>query len=88
MPYIPQDGRDRYSDSIDDIANKLSCHESDEWMGEAAYVITQIILQTPIQESWRNWAKVIGTLESVKMELYRRWVAPYEDKAIERNGDL
>ena len=31
---------------------------------------------------------VIGALECAKLELYRRIIGPYEDKAIEKNGDI
>jgi len=31
---------------------------------------------------------LVGVLECLKLELYRQQVAAYEDKAIERNGDL
>jgi len=31
---------------------------------------------------------VIGVLESVKMELYRRKIADYEDEKCEENGDV
>lgn len=33
----------------------------------------------------RQW---IGELESAKLELYRRYIAPYEDEKIKENGDL
>jgi hypothetical protein len=42
----------------------------------------------PENESYSNYADIIGTLECAKQELYRRWVADYEDKAIAKNGDL
>ena len=45
-------------------------------------------VDTPSGESYSNYADVIGTLESSKLELYRRWVAAYEDKAIAKNGDI
>lgn len=32
--------------------------------------------------------EVIGVLECVKQELYRRVVVPYEDKKIKENGDV
>jgi len=32
--------------------------------------------------------EVVGALECAKLELYRRVVAPYEDKAIAKNGDV
>ena len=39
-------------------------------------------------ESYSNYADIIGTLECAKQELYRRWLADYEDKAIAKHGDL
>jgi hypothetical protein len=36
-------------------------------------------------EDYRNF---IGEIESAKLEIYRRLVAPYEDKKIEENGDV
>jgi len=32
--------------------------------------------------------RTAGTVSCIKMEFYRRLVAPYEDTAIERNGDI
>jgi hypothetical protein len=31
---------------------------------------------------------IVGALECCKLEFYRRVAAPYEDKAIKRNGDV
>lgn len=31
---------------------------------------------------------IVGVLEAVKCELYRRHIGPYEDRAIQRNGDV
>ena len=33
-------------------------------------------------------AEVLGVLECVKLELYRRVAAPYEDKKCQENGDV
>lgn len=38
--------------------------------------------------SYDEARKFIGELECAKMEIYRRWVAPYEDKKREENGDI
>lgn len=35
-----------------------------------------------------DYNSAIGALECCKLELYRRAVAPYEDKKIEENGDV
>lgn len=39
-------------------------------------------------ESYQRYAEVQGALASTAMELYRRGQGPYEDGAIDRNGDI
>ena len=39
-------------------------------------------------EKYQNWNDVIGALEGAKIELYRRFVAPYEDLKCKENGDI
>ena len=93
MPYIPQDDRPRYDGFIDQLADALAEQAPDRRKGHANYVVTRILrkawgVDVPNGESYSNYADIIGTLESVKLELYRRRVAPYEDKAIVKNGDV
>ena len=38
--------------------------------------------------SYADYNEVMGVLECVKQELYRRVIAPYEDKKEEENGDV
>jgi hypothetical protein len=38
--------------------------------------------------SYTNINAVIGVLECVKLELYRRLAASYEDKKVVENGDI
>ena len=38
--------------------------------------------------SYNKAGEFIKELEMAKMEIYRRWVAPYEDDKKEENGDL
>ena len=65
--------------------------------GELNYVITNAILyyliklcQKPnkICNNYADYNEVIGVLECIKQELYRRMVAPYEDQKKEENGDV
>ena len=58
--------------------------------GTFAYQITKIINQYLEENghSYSSYSAIIGVLESVKLELYRRLVAPYEDKKKEENGDV
>lgn len=61
--------------------------------GELNYAITTLVNQylrdtAMSPPNYNNWNEVIGVLECAKLELYRRHVAPYEDKKIVENGDV
>lgn len=85
MPYIaPIDRLDLISgDILPDTA------------GELNFVLTNIILQYIKDAEGRDYSfgyqklnDALGALEGCKLELYRRIVAPYEDKKIQENGDV
>lgn len=40
------------------------------------------------ENNYEEYNSVIGVLESAKLEIYRRLVAPYENKKIVLNGDV
>ncbi len=93
MPYIAGADRAPYDHLVDELAALLASRPPDRRKGHANYVITQILRKgfgvcEPSGESYSTYAEVIGTLECAKLEMYRRWVAPYEDGAIARHGDL
>ncbi len=93
MPYIPQEDRTAYDPLIEPLAEALRAQQTDRRKGHANYIITQIMrkawgVDCAENESYSNYADIIGTLECAKQELYRRWVADYEDQAIVKNGDL
>jgi hypothetical protein len=59
--------------------------------GELNFCITRMCLEYTGANWSPNYAlfnEIIGVLECVKQEFYRRAVAPYEDKKIEENGDV
>ena len=93
MPYIPKNDRTTYDPMIGELSLSLSEQPADKRKGHANYVITQILrqawgVQNTDGESYSSYADIIGTLECAKHEIYRRWVGPYEDTAIQRHGDL
>jgi hypothetical protein len=93
MPYIPQQDRVPYGPLIDEIASLLADQPPERRKGHANYVVTQILrrgwgVDRAEGESYSSYADVIGTLECAKQEIYRRWVATYEDGAIRRSGDV
>ena len=74
MPYIPENRR------LDDA----------ETAGELSYMFV-ITINDYIRlkkESYQTYNDIIGALESVKLEIYRRLVTKYEDKKIIENGDV
>lgn len=61
-----------------------------ETAGELNYVITRLCLRYIENngEQYKHYNDVIGALECCKLEMYRRAIAPYEDKKIKENGDV
>lgn len=57
--------------------------------GELNFFLTKLLLEyLPETPGYTDYNNVIGVLECCKLEMYRRAVAPYEDKKIEENGDV
>ena len=78
-PYIPYHIRLR-------LANK-DAHPSN--IGELNYSLTKQLLQwIGHNESYTKYNEVIGLLECMKMELYRKRVAKYEDIKEKANGKV
>jgi len=90
MPYIKKENRQQYNSFIEDITNELSNYEHNNFsVGELNYVISSIIWNLfEKNKSYTTGNNLIGVLECVKQEFYRRKVAPYEDKKKEENGDV
>ena len=84
MPYIKQKDRKRLDQHINEVAPKI--HTA----GELNYFITSIIhnIVNERGECYALYNEMVGVLECAKMELYRRRITDYENKAIDRNGDL
>lgn len=61
-----------------------------ETPGELNFAIT-MLLTGYLEKRGVNYVSLndcMGALEGAKLELYRRVVAPYEDKKIAENGDV
>lgn len=81
MPYIANSTRWQFDDA-------LGCDPTTA--GELNYIFSVVA-----NKYWRNNGRnyqafndIIGALEGAKLEIYRRKIAPYEDKKIEENGDI
>ena len=83
MPYINQKIRgelDVLIKPLVDICRHLM------W-GELNYVLTKILLGCR-PETYADYNGLVGVLECVKLELYRRMVAPFEDSKKKENGEV
>lgn len=83
MPYIRPEIRALLDPKIKELKGYWS-------PGELNYIITSIVRYSlpAVNASYKDFNDVVGVLECAKQELYRRMVAPYEDKKIKENGDV
>ena len=83
MPYIPTEHREQWIDCFQMVPDFRTS-------GELNYALTCLCLMyvenTPMR--YCDFNEVVGVLECVKQEFYRRAVIPYEDKKMIENGDV
>lgn len=80
MPYIKKESKEQLK--LDIVPMNA---------GELNYVITKLMnyyIKHVKKESYQAYNDCLGALEGAKLELYRRKIAPYEDKKIKENGDV
>lgn len=85
MPYISKPNRKFIDDNMESITIEINSE------GDLNYTIFRLLDEFVADNggpSYINYNKVMGVLDCCAREYYRRRVAPYEDKAIERNGDI
>lgn len=78
MPYIPEDQRD-------DLLVGTDAHT----VGGLTYVLYKAcIVALPETPHYSDYNALLGALECVKLELYRRHIAPYENERLAEHGDV
>ena len=79
MPYITDEERARIKEGL-----------TPENAGQLNYRIHLVIAEYFYSkgENYQTYNDILGALEGVKLELYRRRVSGYEDKKIAENGDI
>jgi len=85
-PYIPQDNRKKFEEALEYIANFINFND----IGELNYFFTKVIdiHIKKVGERYKNYNDILGVLECVKLELYRKKIAKYEDKKESENGKV
>lgn len=89
MPYITKELRTLELDNaISQVINEV--YDENLNPGIVNYAISTLLGKLLYQQgvSYKNINQLIGVLECVKLELYRRIATPYENKMIEKNGDV
>ena len=88
MPYIARKDRAQYQTAIDELA-KLVPPDRMARPGHMNYIMS-LLIQRVYGGSMRyaDHNEVIGLLNCVQQEFYRRFTAPYEDEKVEQEGDL
>jgi hypothetical protein len=85
LPYVELASREKLSNLINSIhlANVISA-------GELNYVITNLVIAYIENKGvgYQTYNDVIGALENVKIELWRREIGKYEDEKRKANGDV
>lgn len=92
MPYIDPKMRVEYEGVIQGVtAEFLRCFTGAP-AGELNYVLTRIVEgwleANGLPNNYADYNEAMGVLECMKLELYRRVVAQYEDKKMQENGDV
>lgn len=88
MPYIPKEDRVILDYLIFDLTARILAKEG--LAGRLNYSVSSMI-NIILEKEGMSYSKVneiIGSLECIKQELYRRIAAPYEEKKILENGDV
>lgn len=84
MPYIKQEDREEY-DPLGQVLMFPTDPASLQFV-IARYIERYMKHAKPLNYKMIN--EIIGALEGAKLEFYRRYAAPYEDRKIIENGDV
>jgi len=96
MPYVKKNARkrldlDRLSYSAPTSAGELNYRITKEILCYLSYLNYNKLVKSKKMSAVNNYAdynEIMGVLECIKQELYRRAIAPYEDQKIKENGDV
>ncbi|MBI4711723.1 MAG: hypothetical protein HY762_00190 [Planctomycetes bacterium] len=87
MPYIDQTSRKNLEPEIKALIKKLKSVPPEKVDGHINYSICRILKEL-YPPSYFNYNRMMGLITCVGQEVYRRLVAPYEDKKKDESGDV
>ena len=87
MPYIKKDKRKIYDPIIERAVTEILKDDMD--VGSINYLVSSIVWKLFEKEKrYRTGNNLLGVLDCVSREFYRRKLAKYEDSKIDSEGDL
>lgn len=89
MPYIVKEKRTRLDPAIETLADafrELDDHAN--FAGNLNYVVSKLLKTLYPTPNYQRFNDMVGALESCKLELYRKRIAPYEDLKETENGPI
>jgi hypothetical protein len=90
VPYISDMSRRAWARTLDPLVGEIAAVDGFTTNpGALNYIVTRLVVAfLGDAPNYERLNAAIGALEACKLELYRRAVAPYEDKKIADNGDV
>jgi len=95
MPYLKMELRQELGlGGFIDFRNCMEgLYKDEDWAGSINY-LNYVILKDRMKREKGQWQRYwkfamwVGTMICCVLEVYRRVIAPYEEDAIEKNGDV
>ncbi len=91
MPYITKEGREVLLPELESLITEFTGADSIQGNEGNFNFVVSTLINAMIEEhglSYANVNSLVGVLECIKLELYRRIAVPYEDLKIIQNGDV
>jgi hypothetical protein len=94
MPYIPKFDRLKYDLLIEQLAKILNgSDDNDQLSGDMNYILFRLAMllthsETDGQRRYARMAVVLSAMNEAGEEFRRRFMGPYENEAIGKNGDV
>ena len=92
MPYIKKKDRPQFDKLIKQIVDQFKLGGKMDILGVEGNL--NYVFSKTIKELWKNHRcyahanAIMGVLECVKQEFYRKEVIPYEEEKIKENGEI
>lgn len=87
MPYIKPKDRETFDGAIATLQAKLLCVSNEVRKGACNYVVSRIAAGV-FPNDYHGISNAVNALKDAAAEMERRLMAPREDMAILKNGDL